>query len=158
MKKIGANDRHVGGGRTFPRLLLFTRDLSFIAAWFREDWIVSRLALTSICRKPSTVPTAGRPSLSRYTMIPCISAHDRIHANARKCSYLPVKLLSRRRTRAPLAVLLPREMGKYLPPYILLTTISRMRKICCSLVDPNLTRFLSFSLSLETKEDVLSAN
>lgn len=80
-QKIRTNDRHIGGEQMCPRLLLFIHVLYFIAAWFREDWIVSRLALTSICRKPSTVPTAGRPSLSRYTMIPYISAHD--HANSR---------------------------------------------------------------------------
>lgn len=138
-QEIRTNDRHIGGEQTCPRLLLFIHVLSLIVEWFRGDWIVSRLAFTSICRKPSTVPTAVTLPLH----------DDSVYFRTRpREMYVPAKLLSRHRTRARSRCRF--RVEKYLPSYSLLTIISRYRmcKIYCLLIDPDLTRFLSLSLLL----------
>lgn len=90
-QEIRTNDRHIGGEQTCPRLLLFIHNvLSFIVEWFRGDWIVSRLAFTSICRKPSTVPTAVTLPLH----------DDSVYFRTRpRKMYVPAKLLSRAHAR-----------------------------------------------------------
>lgn len=73
-----------GGRDTMGLRLLFIRGLSFIAAWFRGDWIVSRVALTSICRNPPLPTATGRQSpVTRFRVC---SAATRIHEFVREIS------------------------------------------------------------------------